>query len=1381
MEFITARWRSGMVAAAAICVFFLNVSLASGESYRISGSVDGTGRFVVDDALDVYLNGVKIHGDPAAANAGQRSPIPFSGTVGDELRFEVRDTYGDCRSLSRLILTDQTGRFAIAHPGWDGGCGNSPNPGVVHQTTFTIPTLQALPAYAEAGLPGSSLSGLVPGVDGRLYGVTYDGGASDRGTLFAMDPVTLQVAVLHQFTGGSGGGTPYHNLVLDPATGKFYGTTSDGAGTIFSFDPVSNTLTTLISDFGGRSVPQRQLVLAGGYLFGMLAYGPAVFRIATNGSGFTILHEFAEFNARPQELKLGSDGKLYGAVPFEGAICNPNRPGEACGIAFRMNPVLPGDTNLGYQVLHEFRYYFADPCPSSPADPYCVNVRFLPLVMNYPQMVFLGSDGLVYGHTYYAVFRFDPNAPATTAEFLWTDGGGIMVSVLEGADGRLYVTDYGGGPTGSGRVLVMDRDGANLGVLHEFNHTAGTTSFGPYGPLFRNAAGTLFGLTEYTNIGPSYKGVAFVINPAGGGGGGNQPPVADPQTVQVPEDTPTAITLTGGDPEGASITFAVVTNPTSGTLSGTAPNLTYTPSAEFSGSDSFTFKVNDGTQDSAVETVSITVNAVNDAPVAVDDPGFSTVEDTDLQIPAATLVGNDTDVDGGALSVAFVSNPVNGSVTVNAGTVTFTPSANYTGSASFEYAVSDGNGGTDIGLVTIDVTGVNDAPRTSEDTYTTDEDTPLTVAAPGVLANDSDPDNDAMTAVLNSGPPPQQGSLTFNADGSFTFTPAPNTSGQVTFTYKVTDGTMDSFVTTVRINVNTVNDPPVANPDSYSTSENTQLTVQAPGVLSNDDEVDSVSLTALLVTGPANGTLTLNADGSFRYVPTAGFAGADSFTYRANDGSANSNVATVSITVSGVNDPPTADDDAYTTPAGTTLNVAAPGVLVGDTDPDGTALTAVLVAAPPAAQGTLVLNADGSFTFTPAASFAGPASFTYKANDGVLDSNVATVAISVTFTNSPPNAVNDQATVAEDSGPNGVAVLANDSDPDAGQTVSVISVTQGAHGSVSFTAAGATYTPHLNFNGNDSFTYTVSDGNGGTDTATVSVTVTPVNDAPDAVADQPSVAEDSGPNVLAVRANDSDVDGDALTITAVTQPASGGTVAVSNGGATVTFTPTLNFNGQASFTYTLSDGQGKTDTASVAVTVTPVNDAPIAAGDAYTTVQGTVLTVAAPGVLQNDSDVEGASLTAVVAATPANGTLTLNANGSFGYTPNAAFSGVDSFTYRASDGSAQSSPVTVTLTVTPAPAAPAAPTALATMNVSSTQVSLSWSDNSNNEDGFAIERCQGNGNCSTFVQIATVGANVTTFLDTGLTPGTPYSYRVRAFNAAGNSPYSNVRRDRTRK
>jgi hypothetical protein len=390
--------------------------------------------------------------------------------------------------------------------------------------------------------------------------------------------------------------------------------------------------------------------------------------------------------------------------------------------------------------------------------------------------------------------------------------------------------------------------------------------------------------------------------------------------------------------------------------------------------------------DSAISNpTGVTVHIPNARPNAADD-SYATDLNVQLDVLAPGVLTNDSDANADLLVSALDSGASNGSVTLNGdGSFTYVPNNGFTGTDSFTYHVNDGLTNSNIATVTITV---NAPPVAVDDNYSTNKNTQLNVPAPGVLGNDTD--EGAITAVLDSGT--SNGTLGLNADGSFTYMPNAGFSGSDSFTYHANDGSLDSNIATVTIDV--INAVPVANNDSYSTARNAQLNVGAPGVLSNDSDADGDALSAALDSQPPNGTVTLNADGSFTYIPDAGFVGVDSFTYHANDGTANSNIATVDITVT--NDVPTAVDDSYQTDKNVALNISAPGVLGNDSDPNGDPLTAVVDANP--TNGSLTLNADGSFTYTPNTDYVGADSFTYHANDGVDDSNVATVNITVNQT-----------------------------------------------------------------------------------------------------------------------------------------------------------------------------------------------------------------------------------------------------------------------------------------------------------------------------------------------------------------------------------------------
>ncbi len=367
-------------------------------------------------------------------------------------------------------------------------------------------------------------------------------------------------------------------------------------------------------------------------------------------------------------------------------------------------------------------------------------------------------------------------------------------------------------------------------------------------------------------------------------------------------------------------------------------------------------------------------------------------------------------------------------------------------------------------------------PSAQDDSYTTYKNTPLNVAAPGVLGNDSDPDGDPLTAVLVS--PPSQGSLTLNANGSFTYTPPAGWSGTTTFTYKARDvDGAESNVATVTITVQ--NRAPTAQNDSYTTYKNTPLNVAAPGVLGNDSDPDGDPLTAVLVSPPSQGSLTLNANGSFTYTPPAGWSGTTTFTYKARDvDGAESNVATVTITV--LNRAPIAEDDAYSTLQGRTLNVrdGQPGsfqcwlygglgigsVLCNDSDPDGDLLTARLVI-PPEHAVSFELRPGGGFTYTPDPNYYGIDTFVYRAvdSDGAWDE--AKVTIIIEHVDNPVDAVDDSYTTDEDAPVSG-NVLGNDSYPDGLGSVNVVSGP--GNGTLTLNPDGSfIYTPAPNFHGTD--------------------------------------------------------------------------------------------------------------------------------------------------------------------------------------------------------------------------------------------------------------------------------------------------------------------------
>jgi len=283
--------------------------------------------------------------------------------------------------------------------------------------------------------------------------------------------------------------------------------------------------------------------------------------------------------------------------------------------------------------------------------------------------------------------------------------------------------------------------------------------------------------------------------------------------------------------------------------------------------------------------------------------------------------------------------------------------------------------------VTITISGANDAPMAVADTYTLNEDTVLTIAAPGLLANDVDVDSTSLTAskVTN----PLRGTVTLNANGSFTYTPPANYNGPDYFIYRVKDEASYSNLALVTLNVRAVADAPVAASQAVSLAEDTVKQV----VLSASD-ADGNPLTFSIVTAPAHGTLTGTLP-NVTYKPAANYNGPDSFSFRASDGALTSNTATVSITVTPVNDAPVALAAKYTMPRNTTLTKQA-----GATDVDGNALTYAVTTQP--TKGTLTLNATtGVFTYKPGTGKTGGDYFMFRVNDGTTNSSPARIDVQI--------------------------------------------------------------------------------------------------------------------------------------------------------------------------------------------------------------------------------------------------------------------------------------------------------------------------------------------------------------------------------------------------
>jgi hypothetical protein len=348
----------------------------------------------------------------------------------------------------------------------------------------------------------------------------------------------------------------------------------------------------------------------------------------------------------------------------------------------------------------------------------------------------------------------------------------------------------------------------------------------------------------------------------------NQPPVAQSQSLSLQEDSAVGITLAASDPENAPLTYTIVTAPTRGSLSGTPPNLLYRAHTNAFGADSFTFKVNDGAQDSALATVSIEIVPVNDAPVALAQ-SLSTAEDT---VASITLAG--TDVEGSGLVFAIVQSPQHGFLEGTPPNLTYVPSNNFNGTDTFTFRVNDGGLDSAPATVSIAVLPINDRPLADAQTVATDEDT-----AKSIVLTGEDPEFDSLSYTIVT--PPAHGTLS-GTPPFVTYLPATNFFGTDSFTFKVSDGVDESAPTNVTIQVLPVNDVPVAISATWELHED-----HATNLVLTALDVDSTNLQFFVATAPAHGTVTLVGD-TATYSPAANFTGLDSFSFAASDGSVTS-------------------------------------------------------------------------------------------------------------------------------------------------------------------------------------------------------------------------------------------------------------------------------------------------------------------------------------------------------------------------------------------------------------------------------------------------------------------------------------------------------------
>ncbi|MBO0210479.1 tandem-95 repeat protein [Vibrio sp. Vb0877] len=739
--------------------------------------------------------------------------------------------------------------------------------------------------------------------------------------------------------------------------------------------------------------------------------------------------------------------------------------------------------------------------------------------------------------------------------------------------------------------------------------------------------------------------------------------VADKATVV--EDTPTIIKVLDNDTfEGDDKVVSLDTNngPANGTVSVNPDgSVTYTPNDNFHGTDSFTYIVTSGGVSEST-TVNVDVTPVNDAPVATNDNAV-TDEDTPVTID---VLPNDTDIDGDTLSIESASVPeTQGTVEIVDGKLVFTPAENFHGDAEITYTVTDG-ALTDQATVNVTVNAVNDTPVVESsiaDQALAEDFTPYSIDLNTAFSDVDNVDGELTFSVSGN-----SNVLVSIENGIATISPTADWNGSEALTFTAADPSGESVSQTVNFTV-----APVADivADKATVVEDTPTIIKVLGndTFEGDDKVVSLDTN----NGPANGTVSVNPDGSVTYTPNDNYHGTDSFTYIVTSGGV-SEFTTVNVDVTPVNDAPVANDDAATTQEDTAVTI---DVLPNDTDIDGDKLS-IDSASVPSDQGTVEI-VDGKLVFTPAENFHGDAEITYTVTDGAL-TDQATVNVTVNAVNDTPvveSNIADQ-TLAEDFTPYSIDLNTAFSDVDNVDGELSFSVSGNSNIQVAIVNGIATFTPTADWNGSEALTFTATDPSGESVSQTVNFTVAPVADI---VADNATVVEDT-PTIIKVLGNDTFEGDDKVVSLDTNNGPANGTVSVNPDGS-VTYTPNDNYHGTDSFTYIVTSG-GVSESTTVNVDVTPVNDAPVAKDDTAVTDEDTPVTI---DVLPNDTDIDGDTLSIQSASVPeTQGTVEI-VDGKLVFTPAEDFHGDAEITYTVTDG-ALTDQAKVAVTVNPVNDAP---------------------------------------------------------------------------------------------
>jgi len=743
----------------------------------------------------------------------------------------------------------------------------------------------------------------------------------------------------------------------------------------------------------------------------------------------------------------------------------------------------------------------------------------------------------------------------------------------------------------------------------------------------------------------------------------NDRPVATNDTLVLLEDAFFEIIdvqANDTDPEGDQLTTIIITDAVHG-VNATVNNdsIQYMPDTDFNGLDSIEYWVCDDFNNCAAAKIYLTVQSVNDMPMANSDT-LRIMEDATISL--INILANDTDADGDALKATILTIPSKGIVTtISDSTIAYTPTPDVNGIDVLAYQVCDPQDTCSVGVLVIEIAPKNDAPIANTDSITIIEDM-SNVLIP-VTINDTDIDMGDSLFVTVIAPPTSGGTAPVIDDTLIVYTPALNFFGIDTIIYSVCDTSNACDTDTVFVTVQSVNEAPIAMDDFLTINEDAINAVV--DVQDNDSDGDGDTFTTSIISSTMMAD-TLNGDSIIVILP-ADFTGIQVVVYKICDTLGLCDTANVTITVLPVNDAPIANIDTLVIPQDTSNVSVFP--LLNDTDVDDDTLIISMIISPTVANGMATLLGNDAIIYTPQPGFSGLDTIHYTVCDTSNLCANGMVIVAIGFVNTPPNAVNDALTIAEDSGLSTINVLVNDNDINGlGDTLKLTAIATPINGGTAtiFGDSSVSYTPLLNFNGIDSLQYTVCDTSMGCSTAWILFTVTPINDAPIAVNDTVFLAKDTMNAQLTVLTNDQDIEGNALTVSTIGNSTQGvGLTVTSN---LVNYTAPTGFLGLDTITYKITDTGGLMDTALLIVVITdPNNIPPVAYPDEATTIPGISVNI---DVQDNDIEPNGDNLiTSIINGPKAGNTAIVLNQDSIQYTPAISFAGYDTIWYQVCDPS----------------------------------------------------------------------------------------------------------------